>query len=58
MQVGKAHCKVPVGKKRGSSRKKRVAEVVPDMEAIVADFHLLGEGLVRSIEPPLHAPQQ
>ena len=32
------------GKKR-----KKGGEVVPDTEAIIADFHLMGEGLVKSI---------
>ena len=41
-QVGKVHCRVPV---EGGRR-----EVRTDLEAILADFQLMGEGLVKSVE--------
>lgn len=41
-QVGKAHCKVRTGSKGG--------QVMADVEAILADFQLMGEGLVKNIE--------
>ena len=50
MQVLKAHCRVPV---RGSSKVKshgREGEVVADLDAIICDFQLLGEGLVKTVE--------
>jgi hypothetical protein len=41
--VGKAHCKV-LTKGKGSGT------VTVDLEAVVADFQLMGEGLVKNIE--------
>ena len=41
--MGKAQCKVPVNTKRSG-------QVVADKEAIIADFELMGQGLVRKVE--------
>ncbi len=41
--MGKAHCKVPGAKKSRNL-------VVSDVDAIIADFQLMGEGLVKNVE--------
>lgn len=46
-QVAKAHCRVPVG---DGAREKGQGEVVVDVDAIVNDFQLLGEGLVKEVQ--------
>lgn len=47
--MGKAHCRVP---------KKESGMLVPDTEAIITDFELMGEGLVKSIEILTHHEDQ
>lgn len=51
LQVSKAHCRVPAS--GGSAKRKtreREGEVVADLDAIVCDFRLLGEGLVKTVK--------
>lgn len=51
-KVSHAHCRIPVeGGWKGAKKQKTAASVlVPDVKAILADFQLLGQGLVKSVE--------
>ena len=53
--MGKANCRVPVGKSSDLSSRPpkspgRKNQMVPDMDAIVSDFQIMGQGLVKHIE--------
>lgn len=54
-QVGKAHCRIPQSdgdRDEGTSqhKKRKMRVMVPDVEAILGDMRIMGEGLVRELE--------
>lgn len=49
--MSKAHCRVPVGSSGAKVKgHRREGEVVVDLDAIMYDFQLMGEGLVKTVQ--------